>query len=143
MRTIVTVMTLIVGLALAVPSASANQLSGDEQASIRAVVQAQLDAFQADDGGLAFSFASPDIQRMFQTPANFMAMVQQGYQPVYRPREVEFLDVIDVGEVPTQRVLLVGPDGTVVTAWYAMERQADGTWRIDGCVLQRAPDLSI
>jgi hypothetical protein len=143
MRSILAALFLGLGLALTTAPASAGQLTGDDQASIRAVVEAQLDAFQADGGRRAFSFASPDIQRMFQTPARFMAMVRQGYQPVYRPREVEFLDVVDIGDVPTQRVLLVGPDGRVVTAHYAMERQADGTWRIDGCVLEQAADLSI
>ena len=122
---------------------SAADLGGDELASIRNVIEQQLQAFQVDDGTRAFEFASPDIQRMFQSPDRFMAMVRQGYRPVYRPREVNFLDLIDVGGVPTQRVLLVGPDGDVVTAYYAMERQADGTWKIDGCVLQGAPDLAI
>ena len=37
-------------------------------------------------------------------------------------------------------MLLVGPDFEVVTAYYVMQRQADGTWRINGCVLQAAPD---
>ncbi|MDX1542251.1 MAG: DUF4864 domain-containing protein [Geminicoccaceae bacterium] len=141
-------LSLAFGLALTALAAparadAASQLSGSELTSIRNVIEQQLQAFQVDDGSRAFGFASPDIQQMFQTPDRFMAMVRQGYRPVYRPREVQFLDVVDVGGVPTQRVLLVGPDGNVVTAYYAMERQADGTWKIDGCVLQGAPDLAI
>ena len=126
------------------PAAGAGaDLSAADRASIRSVIEQQLSAFQSDDGNRAFGFASPDIQRMFQTPDRFMAMVRTGYLPVYRPREVRFLDLVDIEAVPTQRVLLIGPDGAVVTAHYAMERQADGTWRIDGCVLSQAPDLPI
>lgn len=147
MRTILGVtMAVIVGLAgLAGPALAerAASLSSGERASIRSVVEQQLAAFQADDATRAFGFASPDIQRMFQSPDRFMAMVRQGYRPVYRAREVRFLDLIDLGDQLAQRVLLVGPDGQVVTAYYAMERQADGTWRIDGCVLEQAPDLPI
>lgn len=141
-------LTLALMLALASPFAparaeAAGDLAGSELSSIRSVIEQQLQAFQADDGSRAFGFASPDIQRMFQSPDRFMAMVRQGYRPVYRPREVRFLDLIHLGGVPTQRVLVVGPDGKVVTAYYAMERQADGSWKIDGCVLQEAPDLAI
>ncbi len=147
-------MRMILGLALGLmlaltnPLASARadgaaDLSGSELTSIRSVIEQQLQAFQTDDGASAFAFASPDIQRMFQSPDRFMAMVRQGYRPVYRPREVQFLDVIDLGGVPTQRVLVVGPDGVVVTAYYAMERQPDGSWKIDGCLLEGAPDLAI
>ena len=61
----------------------------DRQA-IRSVIEAQLAAFQADDGETAFGFASPTIQEMFGNPTNFLAMVKAGYMPVYRPREVRF-----------------------------------------------------
>ncbi|HEX6142413.1 MAG TPA: DUF4864 domain-containing protein [Geminicoccaceae bacterium] len=147
MRTILGItMAVVIGAAsLAGPALAepASTLSSGDRASIRSVVEQQLAAFQADDGARAFGFASPDIQRMFQSPDRFMAMVRQGYRPVYRAREVQFLDLIDLGDQLAQRVLLVGPDGQVVTAYYAMERQADGTWRIDGCVLEQAPDLAI
>jgi len=42
----------------------------------------------------------------------------------------------------TQRVLLVGPDGVPVVADYLMQRQPDGSWRINGCILERPPDRS-
>ena len=69
-----------------------------------------------------------------------MAMVRTGYLPVYRPREVRFRRLVEYQGEPVQPVLLVGPDFAVVTAYYAMQRQADGSWRINGCVLRAAPD---
>lgn len=111
-----------------------------EAGAIRAVIEAQLRAFRADDGAAAFAFASPDIKRLFGDPERFMAMVRNGYQPVYRPREVEFRDLVPEGGRLVQRVLLVGPDGVPVIAAYLMEQQPDGSWLIDGCILERPPE---
>ncbi|MFP6741955.1 MAG: DUF4864 domain-containing protein [Alphaproteobacteria bacterium] len=115
---------------------------GDRQA-IQAVIADQLDAFQRDDGAAAFAQATPDIQAHFRTAANFMRMVREAYQPVYRPRQVEFRDVIDFHGAPAERVYLIGPDGVPVIALYPMERQPDGHWRINGCYLLRVDENSV
>jgi hypothetical protein len=107
------------------------------------VIQAQIAAFRADDGVTAFGFASPSIQRQFGNPTNFLAMVKTGYMPVYRPREVRFGDLIEGRPEPVQTVLLVGPDLKVVTAYYVMQKQADGGWRIDGCVLRDSAEKAL
>ncbi len=118
-------------------------LSDADRNSIRDVVESQLAAFQRDDGARAFSYASPSVRRQFGTPERFMHMVRTGYAPVYRPREVEFRDIVVAGDVPAQKVLLVGPDGVPVMAIYPMQRQADGRWKIDGCVLVGVGDQAI
>ncbi len=99
------------------------------------IIGAQLEAFQRDDAAAAFAFASPDIQAMFGTAENFIRMVAEAYTPVYRPRATTFLDLVEHKGRTTQRVLFTGPDGKQVVALYMMARQADGTWRIAGCVL--------
>jgi hypothetical protein len=68
-------------------------------------------------------------------------MVRGGYAAVYRPREVEFRSLELQGAQWSQRVLVVGPDNVPVIARYIMEQQSDGSWRIDGCVLEPAPDM--
>jgi hypothetical protein len=40
-------------------------------------------------------------------------------------------------------VFVVGPDGLSYLAYYTMERQADGSWRINGCYLVRMEDESV
>ena len=70
-------------------------------------------------------------------------MVRQGYRPVYRPREFEFADLLDVLGRPAQRLTVVGPDHGVFNAYYIMQRQADGSWRINGCILKPIGDQSI
>lgn len=118
-------------------------LSDTDRSSIRDVIESQLAAFQRDDGARAFSYASPSVRGRFGTPERFMHMVRTGYAPVYRPREVAFRDLVVAGEVPAQKVLLVGPDGVPVMAIYPMQRQADGSWKIDGCVLVGVGDQAI
>ncbi len=106
--------------------------------AFRAVIEAQLDAFRKDDGGTAFSFASPTIKDLFGTPENFMRMVVRGYPQVYRPSRVTFGAVITYRGEPTQMVHLVGPAGETVTAYYQMQQQADGSWKINGVFLEPA-----
>jgi hypothetical protein len=124
------------------PAGTLAQTTGEPMAmpeadrmAIRQVIESQLQAFLKDDGSMAFSFATPAIQAIFQTPDNFMAMVRAGYQPVYRPRAVSFKDIVEFNGGPAQRVIVVGPDGVPVMAVYPMRRMQDGTWRIDGCYL--------
>ena len=75
------------------------------------------------------------IQGMFGSPGNFLAMVQRGYRPVYRPRSVDFTTLADGNGEIVQLVELIGPDGLAYTARYTMEHEADGSWRISGCQL--------
>lgn len=137
---------LIAGLLafVAIPAQSESlTLTDADRSSIRDVIEGQLAAFQRDDGAQAFSYASPTVRRQFVTPERFMHMVRTGYAPVYRPREVEFRDLVVAGDVPAQKVLLVGPDGVPVMAIYPMQRQADGSWKIDGCFLLAVGDRAI
>jgi hypothetical protein len=66
--------------------------------------------------------------------------VRNGYQPVYRPREVRFGDLVDLDGALIQKVDVTGPDGRRALALYVMERQADGSWRINGCMLAEPED---
>jgi hypothetical protein len=115
-------------------------VSPGDRGEIRRVIEAQIAAFRRDDGPAAFSFASPSIRSMFRTAETFMGMVKSGYRPVYRPREVNFLDMVDQDGSPAQRVFLLGPEGEAVVAVYVMERQPDGAWRIAGCLLTKASE---
>ena len=108
-----------------------------ERASIQDVISRQLEAFKRDDGAAAFAFASPTIRRQFESPDRFLAMVREGYRPVYRPKAVTFGRLVEASGAPIQEVLILGKDGVGYLAAYQMERQDDGSWRIAGCVLAR------
>ena len=108
-------------------------LDATQTAQVRQVIEAQLDAFAADDGIAAFSFASPGIRRQFGSPDHFLAMVRQAYPVVYRPASVSFLAPREAAGAIFQPVRLVDGDSRPWVALYRMQRQSDGTWRIDGC----------
>ena len=133
MRSIVVFLVVMMGAVAA--SADEVSLEGADRSAIRDVILSQIDAFQRDDGAAAFALASPGIRGRFGTPDNFMEMVRAGYQAVYRPRSTTFLEIVTLGDRAVQKVLVVGPDGKAVIAMYPMERQRDGSWRTDGCML--------
>jgi len=124
-------------LALALPALA--QVSAADRTAIRDAIEGQVEAFRRDDGAAAFGYASPDIQRLFGTAETFMDTVRQGYRPVYRPRVLEFREIVTLNGMVTQKVHVIGPDGRPVTAFYPMAQQPDGSWRIEGCTL-RAPE---
>ncbi len=125
------------GLAGGACHAQTGTLDAADRAAIKRVIDDQIAAFRRDDGAAAFALASPGIQATFGTPEAFMVMVRRGYQPVYRPRRVRFGAVVMRDWGPEQQVFVVGPDGRPYIAVYPMQRQADGTWKTNGCYLER------
>ena len=113
-----------------------------DRGAIRKVIEAQLSALQHDDGALAFSYSSPFIQEKFGTPENFLRMVKTAFPAVYRPRDTQFRELDVSAELPVQQVFFIGPDGEPVLGLYLMEKQPDGSWKINGCKLAKAPDIS-
>ncbi|MEO7057344.1 MAG: DUF4864 domain-containing protein [Caldimonas sp.] len=122
---------------LIAPPAHADPVSPRDTKAVRVVVEAQLDAFAADDAKRAFSYAAPALREMFGTPDRFMAMVRGGYPVVYRPATVTFLNPEWVQGQLVQGVHLTDSSGVLWLATYRLERQQDKSWRISGCeVLQ-------
>ena len=120
-----------------VAASPAADVSSEDAAAIRAVISEQLDAFARDDAPRAFALASSGIRAQFGSPEIFMDMVRTGYPVVYRPKSVQFEKpaVVD-GEV-IQPVRMTDADGESWVAFYPMQRQPDGRWRINGCQLER------
>ena len=129
---------LLLLLLFAPPIRAQDAPSAADRAAIAEVVTGQIEAFRRDDAATAFGYAAPGIQAMFGDADTFLGMVRRAYQPVYRPRTVRVGDVVVQGGQVIQRVELIGPDGAAELALYAMEREADGTWRIAGCQLTRS-----
>ena len=131
------------GAGWAAASAAEVEMADRDQAAIRMTIERQLAAFQRDDGTTAFTYAAPSIREQFGTPDNFMNMVRTGYDPVYRPREVEFHDLVALDGAPAQEVLVVDRNGVAYLAYYLMQQQPDGRWLIKGCVLRRIADRAV
>ena len=102
-----------------------------QQSDIQGVISSQIEAFRADDFATAFTFAHPNIKNMFRTPENFGRMVIHGYPMVWRPAEVEYLDLRQESGRTLQDVRIVDADGRVFLLEYTMAETEDG-WRIRG-----------
>src|SRR5437868_15311285 len=119
--------------------AAAEPVPTGEARAVREVIEAQIDAFRSDDAERAFSYAAPEIRNMFGTPERFMETVRNAYAVVYRPYSVTFKDAVRVGADIAQPVRMTDAEGHAWLVVYPMERQPDGTWRINGCQLGRLP----
>ena len=119
------------------PARSQDMVEGDPAArtAIVEVIEAQVAAFQRDDGNAAFNLASPGIRAYFGSSTRFMQMVQSSYKSVYRPRSVEYRRLLIVRGEPIQEVFFVGLDLKTLLVLYRMEQQDDGVWRINGVLV--------
>ena len=131
------ILSLCLTLVLLVPASRVEA----QQSDIEAVISSQIDAFKADDFDAAFDFAHSTIRNIFRTPENFGRMVRQGYPMVWRPAEVEYLDLRQQGSGTFQDVRIVDAEGRVFLLEYSMVETADG-WRIKGVRILESAAIS-
>lgn len=114
---------------------------GSPSQAIEKTISDQIAAFQADDFARAFDFASPSIQGIFQTPDRFGAMVRNGYPMVWRPSDVRFGELREIGGALWQKVIVQDAQGATHVLDYRMQ-QIDGVWRISGVQILPSPDVA-
>jgi Domain of unknown function (DUF4864) len=122
----------------------ASAQSGDDATAIQNSIANQLQAFQTQNDGAAYSYAAPNVTTIFPTVDGFIAMVKRGYDPIYNNTKFRFGKLgIDSLARPAQRVLITTASGKTYEAIYAMEKQADGSWKIAGVQLQEVPGVGV
>ncbi len=132
-RSLVLALSLTFGTAVAADDGAAPAIAD--------TIQGQIDAFLKDDFAQAFTFASPNIRGIFQTPSNFGRMVTQGFPMVHRPDDVRFLDLREIAGVLYQRVQIQDKSGRVHLLDYQMIELEDG-WKINGVQLLESAGVS-
>ena len=125
---------LLIVFGVMVPSV-ALALSTEENKAIRTVVEAQIAALAVDDAERAFSYATPSIRKRFGSADRFFTLVRQEYPAVYQPTKTVFHIADEIDSQIFQPVELTDDTGTVWLAVYEMQRQDNGEWRINGCLL--------
>lgn len=131
------VMAFILGLFVLTPLAQAQNAD-----AIETVIAGQLEAFNGRDVDTAWTFASPMIQGVFGTAANFGMMVMQGYPMVWTNGGAEFLELREVDGQLRQKILLRDAVGGQHVLDYAMIETENG-WKINGVVIVPAPDVGV
>ena len=126
-----------VAMACAPSLRAAPEVKTADAKAVRALIEAQLAAFAADDADKAFSYAAPGIRALFITAERFLSMVREGYPVVYRPASVTFLKPEWIETKLIQRVQMTDAAGAPWMVVYELERQTDKSWRIAACVAAR------
>jgi hypothetical protein len=117
-------------------SLAAAEPSASEKQAFKLVISNQLQAFQSGDSPTAYSYAAPNITKIFPTAEIFMSMVKRGYEPILKNSTHIFGAIEnDPQNRPAQHVLLTTTEGNRYEAIYFMELQPDGTWKIAGVQL--------
>lgn len=129
----------ILSLAMAFWIAATSTLA-QENAAIEEVIGSQLDAFNARDIDEAWTYASPNIKRLFGSSGNFGMMVQQGYPMVWDNADVRFLELRDVRGNLWQKVMVRDAQGGLHLLDYQMVETSQG-WQINGVQLLPSPDV--
>ena len=126
-------------LALALPASAGDA----EVKAAQSAIDGQLRAFRAGDNEGAYSYAAPNVKRIFPTLDIFMNMVTGAYKPVHKPRNYAFGKVQELSPTSIiQQVMIVGEDGKDYEAVYTLELQPDGKFRITGVSLRASTSLS-
>ena len=125
-------------LLLALLAAAPGLAVADDATPAQSAIRRQEQAFARDDAAAAYAQAAPELHAMFPSLEIFMAMVRQGYAPVYRHKSFEFGESKTEGGVIAQRVRIIDANGEAWEALYTLETQPDGDLKITGCSLLKA-----
>ena len=128
----------LLALTLSAPALPAIAQTVPAQEMTQRTIAGQIEAFRAEDGDLAYSFAAPGVKRYFRNSSSFMAMVRGGYKPVYAPRSYSFGRFDAQNGRAVQEVLITGPEGKEWAALYTLEEQDDGSMLITSVRLVRS-----
>ena len=109
-----------------------------KSSDLNASISSQIEAFKSDDFEQAFTYATPNLQRLFQSPANFQRMVTQGYPMVSRPAEVQYLELQERAGDQFQKVRITDQKGMIHLLLYRMQ-QTEAGWRIGGVQILKVP----
>ena len=131
-------MAAFLGVFLTVSGAFAQDATAIED-----VIGSQLEAFNDRDIDQAWTYASPNIKRLFGDPGNFGVMVQRGYPMVWDNAEVRFLELREIAGNLWQKVMIRDANGGLHLLDYQMIEGPDGAiWFLsvgDGALYRVTP----
>ena len=111
--------------------------------AIHEVVQTQLEALSNDDAVSAFELATPEKRMLIGSPDNFLRLIKEEYNPIYRYQRVLFSRPEVINGDAIQIVRVTDGSSRVWLAIFWMQQGDDSSWRIDGCQLLETTSVSI
>jgi hypothetical protein len=142
-RVVVTSVLLALILPCWTTGATASEMDSADVKAIQEVVQSQLNALDEDDAVRAFALATESTRSVIGSAENFLRMIKEEYDPIYRHRRALFStpEVIDGNTIQIVRV--TARDNHVWLAVYKMQQESDGKWKIEGCQLLETTSVSV
>lgn len=138
MRIVAALLILLAGLM--------SPAAGQEDTPWQTTITGQIEAFRAQDGTTALTFAAEGFRTQFagQGDAFYVAIIATGYQPIVDSRSHSFGEFTQLGEgAVMQMVKLVGPDQGLYEALYQMVDEPGEGWRVSGVALRREAGVGI
>ena len=117
-----------------------------DEAAWQATVTGQVEAFRAQDGAGALSFAGEGFRSQFagQPEAFYAAIIGSGYEAIVRSRSHSFGEFNRLSETRVVQVVnFVGPDQGLYAALYELIDEPGEGWRVQGVALRREAGVGI
>lgn len=112
----------------------------------QATITGQVEAFRAEDGAAALSFAGKGFRAQFegQPEAFYAAIIASGYEAIVSSRSHSFGEFNKVDELTVMQVVnFVGRDHGLYSALYQLADEPGEGWRVQGVVLRREAGVGI
>ena len=134
---------LIIVTLLGISSLAKSEISYEKEFNeTRFIIESQIQAFLDENAELAYSYASPLIKMKFSNPLEFMYMVKSYYEPVYNPKQFQFIDAKYYEGAIYHQLQVISQQNKSFLATYSLI-QDEGKWKISGCAVYPMQKQSI
>ncbi|WP_306257107.1 DUF4864 domain-containing protein [Pararhizobium sp. IMCC21322] len=124
-------------------TASTQEFQASELLEMRVLVHSYLWAISNKQADLLYLTAAEAVISKYATPNAFLQRMQKVHRPVVNGSLVRFDGVSISDGVPVQSVYIKDERGLQWLASYFLTKQADGQWKIAGCLIVLAPGQNI
>ena len=134
---------LIIITFLSISSLAKSEISYEKEFSeTQSIIESQIQAFLDENAELEYSYAAPLIKMKFNSPQEFMYMVRNYYEPVYNPKQFQFLDAKYFEGAIFHQLQVISQKNESFLATYSLI-QDEGNWKISGCAVYPMQKQSI
>ena len=134
---------LIIITLLGISSLAKSEISYEKEFDeTRFIIESQIQAFLDENAELAYSYAAPLIKMKFSNPLEFMYMVKSYYEPVYNPKQFQFIDAKYYEGAIYHQLQVISQQNKSFLATYSLI-QDEGKWKISGCAVYPMQKQSI
>ena len=134
---------LIIITLLGISSLAKSEISYEKEFNeTQFIIESQIQAFLDENAELAYSYAAPLIKMKFSNPLEFMYMVKSYYEPVYNPKQFQFIDAKYYEGAIYHQLQVISQQNETFLATYSLI-QDEGKWKISGCAVYPMQKQSI